>query len=325
MKKLLTILLSLVVVYAAMISTARPAYTDMFAINVHAEDLATGSMKGINQEEAAETVSKEKPAKPIPTTSPVPTETIHQHDYLEYTTNPTCVEKGKIQYICECGDTLAPADIPALGHQYEAHITEPSCTEPGFTTYICNTCKEQFVDNYVQAKGHQYGEWQLTTQATPDTQGSQCRTCLQCKNVETQVITFQFKGPCAIYIPSANIHAEFTITTFSQASVDAYDVVYSWVKLIDGPFILGHKYRSMHTLYDTEVGDIVYVNLNGTLIRYQVVVSEYGVQKEGHSTIIGQTTGTTIWDKYEAETLHMYTCYGPIENDRWIVLAVRLP
>jgi len=45
------------------------------------------------------------------------------------------------------------ADI-ACEHNYEGVVTEPSCTEKGYTTYTCTICGDTYVDDYVDAHGH---------------------------------------------------------------------------------------------------------------------------------------------------------------------------
>ena len=43
-------------------------------------------------------------------------------------------------------------------HSYTSAVTDPTCTEKGFTTHTC-TCGDEYVDNYVDATDHAYGEW----------------------------------------------------------------------------------------------------------------------------------------------------------------------
>ena len=42
-------------------------------------------------------------------------------------------------------------------HEYASEITAPTCTEQGYTTYTCE-CGDSYVDDYVDAKGHNYSE-----------------------------------------------------------------------------------------------------------------------------------------------------------------------
>lgn len=42
----------------------------------------------------------------------------HIHDYAESVTDPTCTEKGYTTYSCECGETYIDDYVDALGHNY---------------------------------------------------------------------------------------------------------------------------------------------------------------------------------------------------------------
>ena len=67
---------------------------------------------------------------------------IHHHEYSHTTTAPTCTEKGKTVYVCECGDEYFE-EIPATGvHTWDNGkiTTEPTCTENGVKTFTCTEC-----------------------------------------------------------------------------------------------------------------------------------------------------------------------------------------
>ncbi|MBQ7637498.1 MAG: leucine-rich repeat protein [Clostridia bacterium] len=48
--------------------------------------------------------------------------------------------------------------LRAPEHNYIASVTPPTCTERGCTTYVCSDCGDSYVDDYVDALGHSYGE-----------------------------------------------------------------------------------------------------------------------------------------------------------------------
>ncbi|MBE6804493.1 MAG: leucine-rich repeat domain-containing protein [Ruminococcaceae bacterium] len=141
----------------------------------------------------------------------------HVHDYNVSTTVPTCTEQGYTTYTCECGDSyiddyvdalghdmiideaIAPDCIntgltegshcsrcddatteqeivPELGHGHKAVITPPTCTEQGYTTYTCE-CGDSYVDDYIDATGHLFGDWVVTKEPTTDTEGEMERVC----------------------------------------------------------------------------------------------------------------------------------------------------
>lgn len=72
-------------------------------------------------------------------------------------------------------------------HSYTAVVTEPTCTEKGYTTYTCS-CGDSYVDNYVDALGHNYGEWNVVTEATEEVEGVERRECSRCGAFEEKTI-----------------------------------------------------------------------------------------------------------------------------------------
>lgn len=64
-------------------------------------------------------------------------------------------------------------------HNYVEKVVAPTCTEQGYTEYTCE-CGDTKKDNYVDAKGHSYGEWTNSGDGT----GVDVRTCSVCGNKE---------------------------------------------------------------------------------------------------------------------------------------------
>ncbi len=145
------------------------------------------------------------------------------HDYVAVVTKPTCTEKGYTTYVCACGDSyidnyidvlnhteeimsakdatctetgitegkkcsacdeilVAQEEIPAKGHDYVEVVTAPACTEQGFTTYTC-ACGDTYDDNFVDAKGHTLGEWEVVIPAQVGTEGREHQKCVVCDTV----------------------------------------------------------------------------------------------------------------------------------------------
>ena len=100
----------------------------------------------------------------------------------------TCTEKGTKKQVCSVCFIEQTAEIEAKGHNYKPTVTEPTCTEKGFTTYTCERCGNSYVDDYVDALGHSYGEWVITVSPTFSKDGEMKHTCSRCAKVETQVI-----------------------------------------------------------------------------------------------------------------------------------------
>ena len=72
-------------------------------------------------------------------------------------------------------------------HAYTETVTAPTCTEKGYTTYTCE-CGDSYVDNYVDATGHSFGDWYVTKEATTEAEGQERRDCAACDHFETRAI-----------------------------------------------------------------------------------------------------------------------------------------
>ena len=73
-------------------------------------------------------------------------------------------------------------------HSYQAIVTAPTCTEQGYTTHTCTVCGDSYVDTYVDALGHDFGEWTQTKAPTCTEKGSEKRTCSRCDTFEPREI-----------------------------------------------------------------------------------------------------------------------------------------
>ena len=73
-----------------------------------------------------------------------------------------------------------------LKHSYVSVVTAPTCTEQGYTTHTCSDCGNSYVDDYVAATGHSYGEWLTSTAPTCTTGGQERRNCDNCEHYETR-------------------------------------------------------------------------------------------------------------------------------------------
>ena len=103
----------------------------------------------------------------------------------------TCTEDGLTEgkHCSVCDEVLVKQEVvKALGHEYEAVVSAPTCDEKGYTTHICSKCDDSYVDSYVDALGHKYGEWTVEYDPTCTKDGSQQRVCETCDHVDNEVI-----------------------------------------------------------------------------------------------------------------------------------------
>ena len=126
----------------------------------------------------------------------------NHHTELVTAVEATCEQPGHIAYYtCSvCGLWFADEEAtqviedhdsvmtPLADHTYASAITYPTCTEQGYTTHICSVCGYTYVDAYVEANGHSFGEWTETKAATCTEKGEESRSCAVCGVTETREI-----------------------------------------------------------------------------------------------------------------------------------------
>lgn len=91
----------------------------------------------------------------------------------------------KSSTVSEVGST---ADSTAAHtHSYTEKVIEPTCTADGYTLHECS-CGKSYKDKNVSKKGHSFGEWSVTKQATVSSEGEKTRKCSICGAAETEKI-----------------------------------------------------------------------------------------------------------------------------------------
>jgi len=97
----------------------------------------------------------------------------------------TCTQKGTEKRECTACDHYETRDLPISAHSYKEAVTPPTCTEKGYTTHRCD-CGHSYVDTYVDAKGHSFGNWFVSDPATCTQKGTEKRECTACDHYETK-------------------------------------------------------------------------------------------------------------------------------------------
>ena len=194
------------------------------------------------------------------------------------TNKATCTEKGSQTHTCTSCQVSETQEIPALGHDYQAVVTQPTCTEQGYTTHTCSRCDGSYVDDYVDALGHDWGEWEVTKPATETEGGSQTRTCQRagCGATETEIISKW---------PQQELEWPFNIGETVSHTYGAPD------------------FRAEATNNSTDGGEVTYTSSNTDV----ATVASNGlvtIQNAGTTTITA--TAAAVTDKY-AKTEISYT------------------
>ena len=111
------------------------------------------------------------------------------HHYTAAVTEPTCTEKGYTTYTCRCGDSYVDDYVDALGHDFGAWtVTKPAtCTQEGEHTRACSRC-DAVETEAIPALGHDFGAWTVTKEATCTEEGERTRACSRCDVAETEAI-----------------------------------------------------------------------------------------------------------------------------------------
>ncbi|MBQ7873531.1 MAG: leucine-rich repeat protein, partial [Oscillospiraceae bacterium] len=112
------------------------------------------------------------------------------HSYGEWYESkaPTCTEKGEERRDCKNCEHYETREMEAKDHDYKSVVTEPTCEEQGYTTHTCTVCGNSYIDSYVDATGHSYGEWYESKAPTCTEKGEERRDCKNCDHYETREV-----------------------------------------------------------------------------------------------------------------------------------------
>ena len=112
-------------------------------------------------------------------TEEITTETEHIHTYTDTVVDPTCTDKGYTTHVCtECMHSYVDEEVEALGHDYIHSVTDPTCTEAGYTDYMCTRCGDTYTGDEVEPLGHDYEV--LTYEPTCTENGYTVFMCRKC-------------------------------------------------------------------------------------------------------------------------------------------------
>ena len=249
------------------------------------------------------------------------------HDFGEYeiVVEPSMYKDGLEVRYCKNCDEKEERIYKCKHETITTHVPKTStCTVNGVVISSCKDCHTPITELVLDLLEHSYGDWSITRYATPLNNGEKVRYCTSCDTKDTTSYSMSMAGSNSIYIPGTSINHIVAISSFTQAAVDSYYIVYTestWRTGSNDPFVLGHNYWPLGALYQTDVGQYIYLSINGRIETYKVMVSEYA--KEINNEIIGQWTGVSMWRNYGVKTLHLYTCYGGGKG-RWLVLAKKV-
>lgn len=113
------------------------------------------------------------------------------------TKEPSITEYGEEIRSCTCGETES-REVEKLAeshtHSYTEDVINPTCTTGGYITFTC-ACGDSYTGSETDAAGHSWGDWEITVEATTESEGTKVRTCSICGETESQQI--DKKAPAA--------------------------------------------------------------------------------------------------------------------------------
>ena len=112
----------------------------------------------------------------------------HSFGPWSVTKEPTCTEKGEQTRSCTvCGEEETQT-LDAKGHDLTSRVVAPGCTDDGYTEHVCQVCGIGYRDTFVDALGHDWGEWTVRTEADCFHDGTEVRTCARCHMDESRTV-----------------------------------------------------------------------------------------------------------------------------------------
>lgn len=112
----------------------------------------------------------------------------HSFSQWSVTKEPTCTEKGEESRSCTACGEAETRTVDAKGHNLTSHVAAPNCTEDGYTEHACDVCGICYRDTFVDALGHDWGEWAAKTEADCFHDGIEARTCARCHTEESRTV-----------------------------------------------------------------------------------------------------------------------------------------
>ena len=112
------------------------------------------------------------------------------HVLSDWTTGKvaSCDDGYDVKYCIICDEAVEARITNATGqHIYDSEpiVVQPTCTEDGYTVHTCH-CGDSYMDSYVDALGHDCGDWYETEAPTCTATGTDERECSVCHTKETR-------------------------------------------------------------------------------------------------------------------------------------------
>ena len=120
------------------------------------------------------------------------------------------------------------------GHNYVLTTVSPTCENDGYDLHVCSVCDHEYRDNYVEALGHQFGEWITDLETTCTENGLKHHVCSVCDTSVSEEIAAHGHDYAVI---------EEILATCTRQGKKAYECSYCGDSVEETTPALEHEYK----------------------------------------------------------------------------------
>ena len=209
-------------------------------------------------------------------------------------------------------------------HNYTEDVTSPTCTKKGYTTYTCS-CGDSYVDDYVDAVGHSFGEYVSNNDATYESNGTKTAVCSRCGAKDTVVD----EGSKLVKEPDLSSFVIKTVSLTLQSSIKMnFKVLKSALADFENPYMV-FKCEGLADMIVTEYieqGDYYVFSFPGIspkMMNNKVTAQLYGTYKENGEVYSSETKSISI-KEYAYKMLDAYASINTAQAKKLKTLIVDL-
>jgi hypothetical protein len=214
--------------------------------------------------------------------------------------------------------------LNAHEHSYTAVVTPPTCTEEGYTTYTCS-CGDSYIDDYVPAAGHKWGEYISNNDATYDSDGTKTATCSVCGATDTVVD----EGSQLKKEPDLSTFTIKTVSLTLQSSIKMnFKVLKSALAEYEDPYMVFkcEGLEDMTVTEYTEQGEYYVFSFPGIspkMMNNTVTAQLYATYKENGHLYSSETKSISV-KEYAYKMLDAYASINTTQANKLKTLIVDL-
>lgn len=214
--------------------------------------------------------------------------------------------------------------LNAHEHSYTAVVTPPTCTEAGYTTYTCS-CGNSYVDDYVPAAGHKWGEYISNNDATYESDGTKTATCSVCGATDTVVD----EGSQLKKEPDLSTFTIKTVSLTLQSSIKMnFKVLKSALAEYEDPYMVFkcEGLEDMTVTEYTEQGEYYVFSFPGIspkMMNNTVTAQLYATYKENGQLYSSETKSISV-KEYAYKMLDAYASINTTQANKLKTLIVDL-